>query len=63
MGGEDFAYFVNEVPGMMLRLGTGNKKRNIVHPWHHPKFDVDEDGLWMGAAILARAVMMGLEEA
>ena len=25
MGGEDFAYFLNEVPGMMLRLGTGNK--------------------------------------
>jgi amidohydrolase len=63
MGGEDFAYFVNEVPGMMLRLGTGNKKRGIVHPWHHPKFDVDEDGLWMGAAVLAKSVMMALEEA
>jgi amidohydrolase len=62
MGGEDFAYFVNEVPGMMLRLGTGNKKRGIVHPWHHPRFDVDEEGLWMGAAVLTRAVMMGLEE-
>jgi amidohydrolase len=63
MGGEDFAYFVNEVPGMMLRLGTGNKKRGIVHPWHHPKFDVDEDGLWMGAAVLAKSVMMALEGA
>jgi len=63
MGGEDFAYFVNEVPGMMLRLGTGNKKRGIVHPWHHPKFDVDEDGLWTGAAVLAKSVMMALDEA
>ncbi len=63
MGGEDFAYFVNEVPGMMLRLGTGNKKRGIVHPWHHPKFDVDEDGLWMGAAVLAKAVLIGQAEA
>lgn len=63
MGGEDFAYFVNAVPGMMLRLGTGNKARGIVHPWHHPKFDVDEEGLWMGAAVLARAVSMSLEEA
>jgi amidohydrolase len=63
MGGEDFAYFVNEVPGMMLRLGTGNKKRGIVHPWHHPKFDVDEDGLWMGAAVLAKSVMMAMGEA
>jgi amidohydrolase len=63
MGGEDFAYFVNEVPGMMLRLGTGNKKRGIVYPWHHPKFDVDEDGLWMGAAVLANSVLMALDGA
>ncbi len=62
MGGEDFAYFVDEVPGMMLRLGTGNKKKNIVYPWHHPKFDIDEDGLWMGAAVLARAVEICQEE-
>ncbi|MCK4408520.1 MAG: M20/M25/M40 family metallo-hydrolase, partial [Candidatus Eisenbacteria sp.] len=62
MGGEDFAYFVNEVPGMMLRLGTGNKKQGIVHPWHHPKFDIDEKGLWVGAAVMARAAMICLEE-
>ncbi len=62
MGGEDFAYFVNEVPGMMLRLGTGNKKRDMVYPWHHPRFDVDEEGLWMGAAVLARSVEICHEE-
>ncbi len=62
MGGEDFAYFVNAVPGMMFRLGTGNKKRGITYPWHHPKFDVDEDGLWMGAAVLARAAEICHEE-
>lgn len=62
MGGEDFAYFVNEVPGMMFRLGTGNKKRGITHPWHHPKFDVDEDGLWTGAAVMARAAIACQEE-
>jgi amidohydrolase len=61
MGGEDFAYFVNEVPGMMFRLGTGNKAKGIVHPWHHPKFDIDEKGLWIGAAVMARATMMCLE--
>lgn len=62
MGGEDFAYFVNEVPGMMLRLGTGNKKKGIVHPWHHPQFDIDEKGLWVGAAVMARAATICLEE-
>ena len=62
MGGEDFAYFVNEVPGMMFRLGTGNKKKGITYPWHHPRFDVDEDGIWMGAAVLARAAVVCHEE-
>ena len=55
MGGEDFAYFANEVPGMMLRLGTGNKKLGFTYPWHHPKFDIDEKGLWVGAAVMAGA--------
>lgn len=62
MGGEDFAYFVNEVPGMMFRLGTGNKSRGITYPWHHPKFDIDEKGLWIGAALMARATRICLEE-
>lgn len=62
MGGEDFAYFVNEVPGMMFRLGTGNKSKGIVYPWHHPKFDLDEKGLWVGAAVMARATRVCLEE-
>ena len=47
---------------MMVRLGTGNKKWGITHPWHHPKFDVDEDGIWMGAAVLARAAVVCHEE-
>jgi amidohydrolase len=62
MGGEDFAYFVNEVPGMMLRVGTGNKKLGTTYPWHSAKFDIDEDGIWMGAAVVSRAVMMCQEE-
>jgi len=62
MGGEDFAFFVNEVPGMMFRLGTMNKEKGFTYPWHHPRFDIDEDALWMGAAVLARAATICLEE-
>ena len=62
MGGEDFAYFVNRVPGVMVRLGTGNRKKGITHPWHHPMFDVDEEGLWVGAAVLAGAAVRCQEE-
>jgi amidohydrolase len=57
MGGEDFAYFVAKVPGMMFRLGTGNKQLGFTYPWHHPKFDIDEKGLWVGAAVMAGAGM------
>ncbi|MBD3367117.1 MAG: amidohydrolase [Candidatus Eisenbacteria bacterium] len=62
MGGEDFAFFVNEVPGMMFRTGAGNRKKGITYPWHHPKFDIDEDVLWMGAAVLADSGLRCLEE-
>ena len=54
MGGEDFAYFSQAVPSMMFRLGVRNTARGIVHPVHHPGFDVDEDALPLGAAALAR---------
>ncbi len=57
MGGEDFAYFANEIPGMMLRLGTGNKELGFTYPWHHPKFDIDEKGMWVGAAVMAASGM------
>jgi amidohydrolase len=62
MGGEDFAYFIEAVPGMMFRLGVGNKAKGVTHPWHHPRFDLDEDALWIGAALMARAATVCLEE-
>ncbi len=53
MGGEDFSYFAAEVPGVFFRLGT-NSGPETSYPNHHPKFDVDEDALPYGAAILSQ---------
>ena len=53
MGGEDFAYYAERVPGMIARLGVRNEARGLVHPLHHPRFDLDEDALPLGAAVLA----------
>ncbi|MGB2805991.1 MAG: amidohydrolase [Candidatus Zixiibacteriota bacterium] len=53
MGAEDFAYFLQKVPGTFLRLGIRNPKKGAVYPWHHPKFIVDEDAIKMGTAVLA----------
>lgn len=53
MGGEDFAYYAERVPGMIARLGVRNEARGLVHPLHHPNFDLDESALPLGAAVLA----------
>ncbi len=53
MGGEDFAYYLQNVSGSFLRLGIRNPKKDAVYPWHHPKFTVDEDCIKIGSAVLA----------
>ena len=52
MGGEDMAFFQEKVPGTFFfhPSGFGEGKTN---PHHHPKFDVNEDVLWVGSAVLA----------
>jgi len=57
LGGEDFAFFSQRVPSMMFRLGVRNTARGIVHPVHHPGFDLDEEALPLGAAALARIAL------
>ena len=54
MGGEDFAAFLARVPGAFLAIGSRNEARGLVHEHHHPKFDVDEDVLRIGAEVLLR---------
>jgi amidohydrolase len=53
MGGEDFAYYLQKVPGSFLRLGIRNPKKDAIYPWHHPKFTVDEDAIKIGSTVLA----------
>jgi amidohydrolase len=45
MGGEDFSAFLEKAPGTFFYTGGGNAARGIVHPHHHPKFDIDETSL------------------
>lgn len=51
MGGEDFAYYLQKVPGAMIILGTGNPEKGTNKPHHSPYFDVDESVLYIGTAI------------
>jgi amidohydrolase len=50
MGGEDFADYLRLVPGCFMYLGTSTGK---AYPWHHEKFDIDEQVLPRGAELLA----------
>ncbi|MFA4646453.1 amidohydrolase [Pyrococcus kukulkanii] len=51
LGGEDFAFYLQKVPGAFIALGIRNEEKGIVYPHHHPKFDVDEDVLHLGTAL------------
>lgn len=56
MGSEDFAVYLEQVPGVMFRLGAAGDNGT----WtglHTPMFDVDERCLAIGAKILARSVV------
>jgi len=62
MGGEDFAYYAEKVPGVMVFLGVGNRAKGKTHYLHHSRFDVDEAALRVGAATLAYSAYRYLKE-
>ncbi len=52
MVGEDFAYYLEKVPGAFAFIGGANKKKGISSKLHTPNFQIDEDALPMGCALL-----------
>ena len=56
MGSEDFAAYLEHVPGTMFRLGCAGETAPAAG-LHTPTFDVDERCLAIGAKILARTAM------
>ncbi len=53
MGGEDFAYYLREVPGAFFFTGARNEEKGAKYPHHHPRFDIDERSMVVAAKILA----------
>lgn len=59
MGGEDFAYFAQRVPAVLVRLGIRNEAKGSTFPGHSAQFKIDEAALPAGVETLvafARAV-------
>ena len=54
MGAEDFADYLSEAPGCMMRLGVRAPGAEI-RPLHTPTFDVAEEALLVGAKLLVRS--------
>jgi amidohydrolase len=61
MGGEDFSAFLHQVPGAFLAVGSRNESRGLTHMHHHPRFDVDERCIEIGAEVLLRVARRFLE--
>ncbi len=52
MGGEDFSYYTNKIPGCFFFLGTSPKDRPPMStPQHCSHFDIDEEAMLIGSSI------------
>lgn len=61
MGGEDFAFYLEKVPGCFYWLGCRAPSRREAANLHSPTFDIDEASLEHGMNVMARAALRFLE--
>ena len=60
MGGEDFSFYLEHVPGAMIRLGTGTPGSDIRHDLHRSDFDVDERCIGDGVRVMVHTALAAL---
>jgi amidohydrolase len=58
MGGEDFAFYLERIPGCFMRIGAREPGGEVVAA-HSPRFQAAEDSLFIGAAVLAECARIG----
>jgi amidohydrolase len=57
MGAEDFAFFLQRYPGVLIRLGCHNPEAGYLHGLHSPYFDFDERALDVGVQLFGHLLM------
>ena len=62
MGGEDFAFYTELIPGCFVFLGVRNEDQDAIYGVHHPKFKVDEEALPVGTAMHVVCALRSLKE-
>jgi amidohydrolase len=60
MGGEDFAFYVDQVPGTMIRLGVGVPGSEQKVDIHQSSFDVDERAIGYGVRVFVHTALAAL---
>jgi len=60
MGGEDFSFYLEHVPGAMIRLGTATPGREGAQDIHQPGFDIDERAIGYGVKVMVHTALQAL---
>ncbi|MFB6822321.1 amidohydrolase [Streptomyces virginiae] len=58
LGGEDFSWYLEHVPGAMARLGVRTPGDSAKRDLHRGDFDVDEDAIGVGVEFFTAAAMI-----
>ena len=61
-GSEDFAYYLEKIPGCFFYIGCSPKGVENAYFNHHPKFDIDEDALLVAAKSVGQVVCSYFEK-
>ena len=61
MGGEDFAYYLEKLPGCFLRVGAREPGGEVI-PAHTPRFYAADESIFVGAAVLAETARVASAE-
>lgn len=56
LGGEDFAHYLQKVPGAFFFLSSSNPEKGTDVPHHNPRFNIDEDVMWKGSVAFVKIV-------
>nr|ELR5133935.1 amidohydrolase [Providencia rettgeri] len=61
-GGEDFSFYIEDIPGCFALLGTGNAEKDTQWAHHHGCFNIDEDTMATGAELHAQYAWAYLQQ-
>jgi amidohydrolase len=57
MGSEDFALFLQQVPGSFIFLGSNNQNEGVVNSLHHPEYTIDEKVISVGVRAFCEIIL------